>query len=95
MYLRKTKLSESSVEDTVCELARRKGWLNRKVKWVGRTSAPDRYFTKKGQIPFFVEFKRPGKKPRLSQKKEIERLEENGTIVYVIDNIEDGIAIFA
>ena len=41
-----------------------------------------------------VEFKRPGEKPRASQEKEIKRRRDKGTIVYVIDNIEDGYALF-
>lgn len=95
MYSRKIKISESVVESETCDYARRRGWHNRKVKWIGRHSAPDRYFTKKGQIPFFVEFKRPGGKLRKSQEEEVKRLNENGTIVYVIDNIEDGRSLFS
>lgn len=94
MFSRRINLIESTVERSVCAFARSRGWLSRKLRWIGRVGAPDRYFTKAGHIPFMVEFKKKGKTPRKSQQKEIARLRDSGTIVYEIDNIEDGKALF-
>jgi hypothetical protein len=52
-------------------------------------SAPDRLFLIPGKGLFFVEFKRPGEKPRADQKREHVRLRNKGYDVYVIDTFED------
>lgn len=69
------------------------GWLSRKLQWIGRHGAPDRFYLRLGRH-VFVEFKQRGKKPTEHQATEIERLRDKGAEVYVIDNIEDGIALF-
>ena len=83
---------ESYIEKKVCAHATKTGWLVRKLEWVGRHGAPDRFFAKGGRI-VLIEFKRRGKKPTEHQSKEIDRLREVGVEVHVADNIEDGIAI--
>lgn len=88
-------LIEANVELPVCEFARGNGWRNRKLKWIGRRGAPDRLFGKKGHKPRLVEFKRPGAKPSKQQLREHERLRNMGFEVYVIDNVEDGYALFS
>jgi len=88
-------VSEFYIERKVSKYAASKGWLCRKMKWIGRRSAPDHYFSKSGHTPFMVEFKKTGEKPRKAQEREIARLRKHGTIVHVIDNVEDGLALFA
>lgn len=86
-------LSESVIENTVCEHAARNGWLVRKLSWIGRRGAPDRLFMK-GGLAIFVEFKATGEKPDPLQVREIERIRKAGMEVHVIDDIEVGCALF-
>jgi hypothetical protein len=88
------KQLEQDVEGTVIKIALNQGWTVRKVQWVGRKGAPDRFFAKEGHAPFFIEFKRPGGKLRASQAEEIPKLLDAGVTVHVVDNIEDGAALF-
>lgn len=75
---------ESVIEDYVCERAAAQGWYVRKLKWIGRLGAPDRFFAKGGRI-VFIEFKRPGEKARRTQKDEIEEMKAAGIEVHVCD----------
>lgn len=74
--------------------ATRRGWMARKMRYVGRRSCPDRWFFRRGRV-IAVEFKRPGEQPNPSQRREIKRLRDAGIEVYVIDNIEAGRDLFA
>lgn len=86
---------EAVVENDVVDFAQRRGWLVRKLKYIGRRNAADRLFVRAGRV-VFVEFKRPGgEPPRPGQEREIARLKAHGAEVYVIDNREDGYAVFA
>lgn len=87
-------MQESYIENKVCEWAKKNGWLVRKLQWIGREGAPDRLFLKAGRF-VLIEFKRPGQKPRPSQRLEIKRLRQYGATVAVIDNVEDGIAFLS
>ncbi len=59
----------------------------RKVKWVGRSGAPDR-FAAIAVWNGFIEFKAPGKKPKGRQAREIASLKALGVKVEVIDSYE-------
>lgn len=85
---------ELYIEAKVCEFAKSHGWLVRKLAWVGREGAPDRFFARAGRV-LMIEFKRLGQKPAPHQEREIARLRAEGVEVHVIDNIEDGKALFA
>lgn len=76
---------ESPMEEWVCGEAEKAGWLQRKLKWIGRRNAADRFFAKDGRV-VLIEFKRPGEKPRATQAKEIELLKAAGVEVHVCDN---------
>jgi hypothetical protein len=76
---------ESPIEDWACEQAEAAGWLVRKMSWVGRRNAPDRFFAKNGRV-VLIEFKRPDGEPRPTQAKEIAALQAAGVTVYVADN---------
>lgn len=85
---------ESYIENQGNKSAKRNGWSHRKVRWIGRRAAPDRLYMKPGTGFFFVEYKRPGEKPRPDQAREIELIRSCGITVYVIDNVADAIELF-
>lgn len=85
---------ESKIEKAVCDHAIERGYEVRKVKWLCRRGAPDRFFahpfiTK----PFMIEFKDEGEELRPDQKREVRRLRNAGVTVYECDNVERGIRI--
>lgn len=84
---------EANIEKPACEYAKGRGWIYRKLKWIGRTGAPDGFFARDGVI-LFVEFKAPGELPRLKQKREIRKLRDHGVTVFVIDSLEAAYEIF-
>lgn len=84
---------EHTLEELAVERAKARGWLYRKLQWIGRRHAPDRFFAKNGRA-VFVEFKSPGEKPRPGQAKEIAALRAAGLDVRVIDNLRDAYALF-
>jgi hypothetical protein len=79
-------MSENVIELSIVTQAENDGWYVRKLKWIGRVGAPDRFFAKGGRT-LLIEFKDVGEKPRLSQKKEHERLKAAGVEFYVCDSI--------
>ena len=85
-------MRESVVETKVCAHGAATGWLVRKIAYPGRRGAPDRHFYRRG-VFLPIEFKAPGLKPEPHQLLEHARLAVAGFPVYVIDNIEDGIAL--
>lgn len=87
-------MREKYIEESVCAFARQNGWFTRKLEWVGRHGAPDRFCAKGGKV-FFIEFKAPGKTPTANQEREIAAMRAVGITVHVIDDIEAGKALFA
>lgn len=59
----------------------------RKCSWEGRVGSPDLLVLLPGRH-FWVEVKAPGEKPRISQAREIAKLQKAGCIVYVLDSVE-------
>lgn len=49
----------------------------RKVRWIGRRNAPDRYVMLNRKTGW-LELKRPGKKPTAAQERERQRLTDHG-----------------
>lgn len=85
---------EAKIEEKVGAFALKRGWkFQRKLRWIGRHSAPDRIYARRGRV-IFVEYKQFGKKPRPAQAREIKRMREAGMDVYVIDSVEAGIDLF-
>ena len=80
-------MRESEVEAYLVKRVKELGGEIRKVKWVGRRGAPDRFVMVYG-LHFFVELKAPGEKPRPEQVREIELLKTRGVGVYVLDSID-------
>ena len=84
---------EKLIEKKVCDYAKLKRMIVYKMNPLNNRGIPDRLFlTAAGNI-FFCEFKQLGKKPNDNQAREIERLRTNNIKVYVIDNVEAGIAM--
>ncbi|ERP95653.1 hypothetical protein Q669_29715 [Labrenzia sp. C1B10] len=83
---------EKKIERLVSAYGEKRGFLVRKLQWVGRHGAPDRVFMKAGVI-YFIEFKQKGKKPTANQEAEIQRLRDAGFGVWVIDCVEEGKAL--
>lgn len=44
-------MQERAIEKKVCDYAKKTGWLHRKLQWVGRNGAPDRFFAHEGKAP--------------------------------------------
>ena len=87
---RKSSCSEAEIELPVVAWAEKEGWFVRKLQWIGRWGAPDRVFIK-GGVVCFIEFKRPGAKPRPSQRGELRRMKKAGAAVAWFDDVEKAI----
>lgn len=86
-------MAEYFVEDNVVAAAEAAGWLTRKLQWVGRTGAPDRFFLKKGRI-VLIEFKEKDKEAVGQQLLECKRLKKYGAEIHInVDTIAEGCRI--
>lgn len=81
------KVHERDVEKALVDAVKAAGGEVRKVKWIGRSGAPDRIVFLSGRVPAFVEVKAPGEKPTPAQVREHARMRSAGAQVYVIDTI--------
>jgi len=85
-------VKESAVEKHLVESVERHGGFQRKLRWVGRPHAPDRFVAFPVTFPgvgvWLVELKRPGKDAEPGQGREHARLRAAGVRVIVIDTIE-------
>lgn len=81
------------VQNPVVAYAKSRGWLARKMQFIGMRGCPDYWFFKNGET-IIVEFKDKGKPPEAQQVRRIRELVGAGMKVYVIDNYEDGCALF-
>jgi len=94
-------MRESQIEAYGKGRAEEAGGVVRKVKWIGRKSAPDRILMLPGADTDFgkprrwlppatiwVEFKATGEKPTAAQLREHERMRAVGQVVLVWDSIE-------
>lgn len=85
---------ESYIEKKVLEYAVARGWRQRKMQFVGRRGCPDRWLMRgEGQL-VIIEFKDPNGALSVAQRKEVTWLLTHGFNIHVIDNIEDGKAVF-
>lgn len=85
---------ESYIEKQVIKAAESAGFMQRKVQYINRRGAPDRWLFGPGGRLIIIEFKKEGEKPEPHQEREIARLRNLGFEVHVIDNIADGRALF-
>ncbi len=80
---------ERDVEAYLVKRAKALGGVVRKVKWLGRTGAPDRLVLLPGNSrALWVELKRPGGKADMHQLREHEVMRALGQSVTVLDSIE-------
>lgn len=84
---------ESHLERLADERAKKAGWLVRKLSWIGRRSAPDKFYARSGVV-ILIEFKQPGEPLRADQFMELKELRRHGVIVFVVDNLKSAYAIF-
>jgi len=84
---------EKDVEKRICDRAKSKGYLAYKFTSPARRSVPDRMFINRHGFIFFMELKRLGEKPTPSQLREHATLRNNGALVFVVDNKEQGYQI--
>lgn len=80
-------MRESKIEAHLVQQVKALGGEVRKVKWIGRNSAPDRLVMINGNS-FWAELKAPGEKPTPAQSREHERMRRMGQRIEVIDSIE-------
>lgn len=96
-------MRESTIEKYLVAQVEAHGGEVRKVKWIGRNSAPDRFVmlpskrmaqtidcawcNPKG-LSIWVELKAPGKEPTAAQVREHNRMRRVGQTVVVIDSLE-------
>lgn len=85
-------MREASIESYLVRRAREEGDEVRKVKWIGRASAPDRLLLVR---KIWVEVKRPGGKAKFpsdarerAQEREHKRLRDAGHRVEIVDSYE-------
>lgn len=99
----KRPLLERDIEKRLVQRAKELGGEVRKVKWIGRSGAPDRLVmlpqwknpafyrnepTSRPVATIWVELKAPGKKPEPHQLREHARMRKMGQRVVVIDSYE-------
>ena len=78
-------MRESALERQCVRAAQARGWLVRKLKWIGRDGAPDRVFFRGGKV-MWLEFKAPGEEPKPIQLREHKRMRSHGASVHVVDS---------
>jgi len=81
---------ESRIQSSVVRYAKSKGYIARKFSSQYDVGNPDYIFITPNGIVLFIEFKGSGKKPTQKQELIINLLINQGCLVFVIDNIEDG-----
>ena len=81
---------EKEIEKKVCAYAKTKGIEPYKFSSPARAAVPDRLFLYRNGVTFFIEFKAKGKEPTPAQWREITRIRERGTAVFVVDNVNTG-----
>ncbi len=81
-------MRESAIEKYLVRRVKEWGGEIRKVEWIGRRGAPDRWVMLPWRI-FWVELKAPGEKLDPHQAREHKKMKKYGEDVIVIDSFED------
>jgi len=79
---------ESAVSRKANKYAKSVGWLCIKLMSPNFAGLPDYLYVRDGEY-VFVEFKRPGGKPRKLQRAVHKLLRKHGAVVLAIDTVED------
>lgn len=81
-------MRESRIEKYLVKRVKEEGGLTRKVRWLDRKGAPDRFVSFPG-IHGWAEVKREGvEDPDPHQAREMERLRAHGHRVYLVNSFE-------
>ena len=86
-------MSEATVQSKTDAFAKAQGWQAYPFRSANHRGVPDRIYFKGGTTKL-IEFKAEGKKPSPLQEKCIADLRREGMEVHVIDNVDDGKAVF-
>lgn len=81
-------MREKAIEYDGVEYAEKRAWAAYKWASPGVTGILDRLFVGYG-IAFAIEYKAPGKKASVKQRKEAQRLKSKGIVCRCIDNVQD------
>lgn len=76
---------EGKIEDHLKKQVKATDGEYRKLKWIARNGAPDRFVFWPG-VSAFIEVKKPGEQPTIQQAREHARLRAAGLNVYVVDS---------
>lgn len=79
---------ESSIQSSVIEYAKSRGWLVEKVMKTSRNGFPDLYLLRRG-VHILIEMKRPLEEPTTQQLRRHREIRNHGGTVYVFDNLDD------
>lgn len=82
---------EAEIERKCARIAREAGCMLLKIRFLDRVGCPDRLLiVPRGTVPHavMVEFKRPGARPSKVQRRVHRELEDDGAVVWVIDDVE-------
>ena len=77
---------EGKVEAYLKKRVAETGGRQRKLQWIGRRGAPDRFVWWPGRPAHFVEVKRPGGRTHPLQVLEMGRLRDDGLNVHVVSS---------
>lgn len=80
---------EATVEDHFCKRVKETGGDHRKVSWIGRKGAPDRFAFWPDGGHAFVELKRPGRDADPHQARELKRLRNAKLPCFVLSTIAE------
>lgn len=80
---------ESTIEEAFCNAVYRAGGTTRKLLWVGRGGAPDRFVALPSAGVILVELKRPGKDAEEHQAREYKRLNKVGVRTAVVATLAE------
>lgn len=89
---------ETDIQSLVVKRAKARGWFAHRIDPRNEVGEPDYIFTRwDGEFieAFYVEFKKSGEEPEPHQLRRHKKLRAQGFNVYVIDNLEDGYALFS
>lgn len=85
-------MRESPIQRDVKKHAEDTGWVAIKLDGGGSNGKPDMLFVG-FSVTVFIEFKRPGQKPRKLQDWWHRQLRDAGATVHTVDAVDDGIEI--
>jgi hypothetical protein len=80
-------MRESAIEKSICDYAKKTGWIAYKFSSPGHRAVPDRMFVSLSGTIVFIEVKAPGQKPTPLQHREMERLRDRSVPVFWTDSI--------